>query len=73
MAAVEIESEVDGNVWKVVGEVGAAVQAGDVLIILESMKMEIPVESPVDGVLTELRVAPDDQVAEDQVLAVVTS
>ena len=51
MAAHEIESEVDGNVWKVVAEVGDAVKSGEVLIVLESMKMEIPVESPVDGVV----------------------
>ena len=73
MAAHEIESEVDGNVWKVVAEVGEAVKAGEVLIVLESMKMEIPVESPVDGVVAEIRVQPDDQVEEDQVLAVVSA
>ncbi len=71
MATYEIESEVDGNVWKVIAEVGAEVQEGEVLIILESMKMEIPVESPVAGVVTELRVQPNDQVEEEQVLAVV--
>ena len=73
MAAHEIESEVDGDVWKVVAEVGEAVKAGEVLIVLESMKMEIPVESPVDGVVAEIRVQPDDQVEEDQVLAVVSA
>ena len=71
MAAVEIESEVDGNVWKVVAEVGTAVQAGDVLIILESMKMEIPVEAPVAGRLAELLVGEGDAVAEEQVVAVI--
>lgn len=71
MATHKIESEVDGNVWKVIAEVGAEVQAGEVLIILESMKMEIPVESPVAGVVRELRVQPNDQVEEEQVLAVV--
>ena len=44
-----VESEVTGSVWKVVVEVGEHVSAGDVLIILESMKMEIPLESPVCG------------------------
>ena len=73
MAAHEIESEVDGNVWKVVAEVGDAVKSGEVLIVLESMKMEIPVESPVDGVVAEIRVQPDDQVEEDQVLAVISA
>ena len=46
MAKVEVESEVTGNVWKVEVSAGAAVSAGQVLIILESMKMEIPVEAP---------------------------
>ena len=44
MAKVEVESEVTGNVWKVEVSAGAAVSA-DVVIILESMKMEIPVEA----------------------------
>ena len=71
MARHEVESEVTGNVWKIQLEQGAAVKAGEVIMILESMKMEIPVESPVDGTLAELSVAEEDQVEEDQVLAVV--
>jgi len=70
---VEVESEVQGSVWKVEVTVGAAVAAGDVLMILESMKMEIPVEAPVAGTVSELRVAPEDPVAEDQVLAIIDS
>ena len=57
MARVEIESEVTGNVWKVEVEAGSRVDVGDVLIILESMKMEIPVEAPEAGTVLELRVA----------------
>lgn len=71
MARHEVESEVAGNVWKVEAAAGDQVREGDVLLILESMKMEIPVESPVDGQVTEIRVAPEDQVEEEQVLAVV--
>ena len=71
MARHEVESEVTGNVWKVLLEPGASVAEGDVIMILESMKMEIPVESPVDGTLAELRVVPEDQVEEDQVVAVI--
>ena len=71
MAKVEVESEVTGNVWKVQATVGARVAVGDVLIILESMKMEIPVEAPVAGTLTELLVAEQEAVDEDQVLAVI--
>ncbi|MEM9622863.1 MAG: acetyl-CoA carboxylase biotin carboxyl carrier protein subunit [Pseudomonadota bacterium] len=71
MAKHEIESEVTGNVWKVLLEAGASVAEGDVIMILESMKMEIPVEAPVAGTLTEICVVPEDQVDEDQLLAVV--
>ncbi len=73
MARHEVESEVTGNVWKILLEVGAAVSEGDVIMILESMKMEIPVEAPADGTLAELCVAQEDQVEEDQLLAVVES
>ena len=71
MARHEVESEVTGNVWKILLEVGADVAEGDVIMILESMKMEIPVESPAGGKLVELKVSAEDQVEEDQVVAVV--
>ena len=54
MAKVEVESEVTGNVWKVEVSPGAAVSEGQVLIILESMKMEIPVEAPVSGTVQQV-------------------
>ena len=62
MAKHNVESEVTGNVWKVLLEAGATVEAGDVIIILESMKMEIPVEATVAGTLVEVLVAPEEQV-----------
>lgn len=68
--ATEIESEVTGNVWKVEVNVGDRVAAGDVLIILESMKMEIPIEAPVAGTVSELRVKKEDAVQEGQVVVV---
>ena len=71
MARHEIESEVTGNVWKILLEAGASVSEGDVIMILESMKMEIPVEAPADGTVAEVCVALEDQVEEDQLLAVV--
>ena len=71
MAKHQVESEVTGNVWKILLEVGADVAEGDVIMILESMKMEIPVESPAAGKLVELKVSAEDQVEEDQVVAVV--
>ena len=71
MARHDVESEVTGNVWKILLEVGADVAEGEVIMILESMKMEIPVESPAAGKLVELKVSAEDQVEEDQVVAVV--
>ncbi len=73
MAKHNVESEVTGNVWKVLLAPGAKVEAGDVIIILESMKMEIPVEAPVAGTLVDVLVAPEEQVEEDQVLAHIES
>jgi len=71
MADYRVESEVTGSVWKVVVDVGDAVSAGDVLLILESMKMEIPLESPIAGRVAELLVRPQDTVEEGQVLVVI--
>ena len=65
MQLVEAESPVTGVGWQVRTTVGAAVAAGDVLLVVESMKMEIPVESPVAGTVAELLVAEGDAVAED--------
>ena len=69
----EVESEVQGSVWKVLVAPGEQVAAGDVLMILESMKMEIPVEAPAAGTVAELTVQPEDAVDEDQLLAVIDS
>lgn len=73
MANHRVESEVTGSVWKVEVAVGDAVAAGDVLIILESMKMEIPLETPVAGRVAELLVRVEDAVEEGQVLAVIAA
>jgi acetyl-CoA carboxylase biotin carboxyl carrier protein len=51
MARLEAKSEVSGFVWKVETEVGKRVAKGDTLILIESMKMEIPVVAEVDGVV----------------------
>jgi acetyl-CoA carboxylase biotin carboxyl carrier protein len=71
MARHEVESEVQGNVWKIEVAEGQQVAEGDVLLILESMKMEIPVESPVAGTVAEILVKLEEAVEEDQVLAIV--
>jgi biotin carboxyl carrier protein len=67
----EVVAEMVANVWKVVASPGDSVQAGDPLVILESMKMEIPVESPVAGTVRELRVEEGGVVQEGDVIAVV--
>lgn len=67
----DVRAEMTANVWQVPAEVGQQVAVGDVLVILESMKMEIPVEAPVAGTITEVRVKPEDQVQEDQILVVI--
>jgi acetyl-CoA carboxylase biotin carboxyl carrier protein len=71
MANIEVTSEVTGNVWKVHAKVGDVLAEEDVIMILESMKMEIPVEAPVAGKLVELSVAEEDSVDEDQVVAII--
>ena len=73
MAKQEVESEVTGSVWKVLKSTGDSVEAGEVIMILESMKMEIPVESPASGTLSQVLVEPEEQVEEDQVVAVIES
>lgn len=73
MAKHNVESEVTGTVWKVEVSVGEQVEQGDVLLILESMKMEIPVEAPADGTVSEIRVEPEEAVEEDQIVAIVES
>ena len=69
--ATDIKAHVTGTVWKIEKHIGDAVGNGDAVVILESMKMELPVESPVTGKLTELRCAEGQAVEEGAVLAVV--
>ncbi len=66
----DVAAHITGTVWKVEVTVGQKVSSGDVLVILESMKMEIPVECPDDGVVKEIRCAPAQAVTEGDVLIV---
>ena len=67
----EVRAEITANVWQVRVGVGQSVEVGDELVILESMKMEIPVVAPIPGTIAELAVAPDDQVTEGDLIAVI--
>ena len=69
--ADEIRAEMVANVWKVVKATGDAVEEGDTVVILESMKMEIPVIAESDGVLRELAVGEGDVVQEGDLIAVI--
>lgn len=60
------------NVWRVLVTPGDQVAAGDTLVILESMKMEIPVEAPSSGTVEELRVVEGGVVQEGDVIAVIS-
>jgi biotin carboxyl carrier protein len=70
--ATEVRAEMVANVWKVVVAQGDAVQDGDTLVILESMKMEIPVVAEGSGTVSELRVNEGDVVQEGDVIAVIS-
>jgi acetyl-CoA carboxylase biotin carboxyl carrier protein len=71
MARVEVRSEITGTVWQIKSSVGDQVEAGDTLVVIESMKMEIPVITEDAGVVKEILVKEKDAVAEGQVVAVV--
>jgi biotin carboxyl carrier protein len=68
----KIRSEVSGSVWKVEVTVGQQVQEGDTLVIVESMKMEIPVSAPSSGTVTEIFVIEGESVVDDQVIVILS-
>jgi acetyl-CoA carboxylase biotin carboxyl carrier protein len=71
LAVVNVKSEIAGNVWKIQTKPGDKVEAEGELMILESMKMEIPVLSPKAGVVKEIRVAEGEAIAEGQLVAII--
>ena len=68
----EVRAEMVANVWKVVATEGDQVEDGDTLVILESMKMEIPVLAEGAGTLTKLHVAEGDVVQEGDLIATIS-
>jgi acetyl-CoA carboxylase biotin carboxyl carrier protein len=67
----DVLSEMVGKVWKIEAQVGQEVAEDDIIVILESMKMEIPIMSPIDGVVKEIRVTEGQTVQEGDVVAIV--
>ena len=68
--AIDVCAHITGTVWKIQVEKGAQVQEDDVVVIIESMKMEMPVTAPDAGTVTEIRVSEGESVEEGDVLLV---
>jgi acetyl-CoA carboxylase biotin carboxyl carrier protein len=70
MADIRVRSEIAGSVWKIEVEIGDQVAEEDPLIILESMKMEIPLLAPQAGVVREILVKEGDPIAEGEIAVI---
>ena len=70
MAERQIRTEVTGRIWRILKDPGEDVAAGETILIVEAMKMEIPVVAEAAGTLLRLLVAEEDQVTEDAAVAV---
>jgi len=66
---MEVKSQIKAIVWKVLKETGDTIKVDDEIIILESMKMEIPISSEVNGIIKSIEVSEGDEVDEGQVVA----
>jgi acetyl-CoA carboxylase biotin carboxyl carrier protein len=71
MAELRVKSEIAGSVWKIEVAVGDTVSEEDTLIVLESMKMEIPLLAPRAGRVTEILVAEGEAIAEGDVAVII--
>jgi pyruvate carboxylase subunit B len=71
-AGTEVPASVNGNMWKILVKVGDKVEKGQIVAILEAMKMEIDIEAPVAGTITNITVAPNDAVEEGQAIAIIS-
>jgi acetyl-CoA carboxylase biotin carboxyl carrier protein len=69
-AVANVEAHITGTVWKIEVAVGDSVEEGDTVVILESMKMEMPVEAEDDGTVAEIRCAEGQAVSEGDTLVV---
>jgi acetyl-CoA carboxylase biotin carboxyl carrier protein len=73
MAEMRVQSEITGSVWKVLVRPGDTVEEGSELVVLESMKMEIPVVAPVAGTVTKVLVAEGDSIGEGGLVAIIAT
>ena len=71
MAVVNVKSEIAGNVWKIQANPGDKVEVDGEIMILESMKMEIPVLSPKAGTVREIKVSEGEAIGEGQLVAII--
>jgi acetyl-CoA carboxylase biotin carboxyl carrier protein len=72
MAAIQVKAEVAGSVWQILAKVGQKIEVGDTLMIIESMKMEIPVICEQAGTVDKIMVDEKAAISEGQVLAVLS-
>jgi len=68
---MEVRAEVLGRLWRIVAEVGQRVEEDETIMVLESMKMEIPVTSPIGGTVTAILASRGEVVQEGQTVAIV--
>jgi len=68
---MEVRAEVIGSLWRIVAEVGQRVEEDETIMVLESMKMEIPVTSPISGTVTAILAIKGEVVQEGQTVAIV--
>jgi len=66
--AIEVRAHITGTVWKIETKVGDTVNEGDVLVILESMKMEMPIEAPAGGRILEIKIQEGQPIQEGAVV-----
>jgi acetyl-CoA carboxylase biotin carboxyl carrier protein len=69
MAIIDVKAEITGNVWKVLAEPGQKVEEDEAIVMLESMKMEIPISAPEPGTVKEILVSEGEVVTEGSVVA----
>ena len=68
MATIDVKAEITGNVWKVLAKPGQKVEEDEAIVMLESMKMEIPISAPEPGTVKEILVSEGEVVTEEVAL-----